>query len=140
MTMLWMILRPILDAVMEDKHEQWQPVKQLMVRDSATGESQSWKWNEEMLEEASLSQFPAIVKFPPDEPESYSLEEINDFHDETYSTQILVITDSSPNVDRFINSVMKSRKIAWKWPAEQTEEVLFKEDSNSIQRKFKIWG
>ena len=87
-----------------------------------------------------MSQFPAIVKFPPDEPESYSLEEINDFHDETHSTQILVITDSSPNVDRFINSVMKSRKIAWKWPAEQTEEVLFKEDSNSIQRKFKIWG
>ena len=64
---------------------------------------------EEMLEDDSLSQFSDIVS--QDDKQPYSVQEINYFLDEIYGRQSVDITDFFPDVDRFINSVLKIRKL-----------------------------
>ena len=64
---------------------------------------------EEMLEDDSLSQFSGIVS--QDDRQPYSLQEMNYFLDEMYGRQSVEVTDFFPDVNRFINSVLKIRKL-----------------------------
>lgn len=65
--------------------------------------------DDEMCEDDNLSQFSEAVS--QDDPQSYTLQEINDFLDERYGRQDVEVTDFFPNVDMFIRSVMKIRRV-----------------------------
>ena len=77
------------------------------------GELNGEKEEEEVMEDDCLSQFSDLVsQDEQQQQQTYSLKEINNFLDETYGTQNVEITDFFPNVDKFIYTVLKIRKMA----------------------------
>ena len=81
-------------------------------QDSVTAESCSRNVEDdedEMCDDDSMSQVSETVS--QDDPQSYTLQEINDFLDESYGRQEVEITDFFPNVDKFIRSVMNIRRV-----------------------------
>lgn len=63
---------------------------------------------DEDMEDDSLSQYSDIVS--QDDKQLYSLEEVNQFLDETYGKHSVDLTKFFPDTDRFINSVLKISK------------------------------
>lgn len=64
--------------------------------------------DEEMLKDDALSQFSDTVSN--EHQQSYSVQEINHFLDKSYGRQLWRSPIFFPDVDRFINSVVKIRK------------------------------
>lgn len=69
--------------------------------------------DEDMLEDDSLSQFSDIVPqdIQEDQQQSYTLKDINYFLDETFGRQSVDVAEFFPDVNRFITSVLKIRRV-----------------------------
>ncbi|CAI5685842.1 unnamed protein product [Oreochromis niloticus] len=65
---------------------------------------------DDLLEDDSLSQCSDVVS-QEDHQQSYSLEDINRFLDETFGMQSVEVTEFFPDVDLFIKSVLKIRRV-----------------------------